>query len=307
MEIQENISLSKLSTMNIGGPARYFVAVTNNEELKGAVSRAKKEGWRWYLVGEGSNIIPPDEGFGGLIIQMAFDELSVDDEHVTVGAGHNLLALVHALNQQGLAGMERMAGIPGSVGGAIYGNAGAYGQEIKDTIQSATFFDGDSTKTLSAKEAEMGYRTSIFKKHKEWVITEATFSFSKGAPEELEKISAETIKTREEKYKPGLKCPGSFFKNIVLANMPESEQAALIKKVPEDKIMYGKIPSGYLLEEVGAKGMHEGGIAVATFHGNLIYNTGDGTAEDIKKLATTLKERVQEKFDITLEEEVQYL
>jgi len=307
MTIQENIPLAKLSTMNIGGPARYFVAVKNTQELEDALSFAKENGLHWHLVGEGSNIIPADEGFNGLIIKSELNSLNINNTRTIVGAGHSLSAFVRALNEKGLSGMERMAGIPGTVGGAIYGNAGAYGQEIKDTIVSVRYFNGEAFTELPVAEMAFGYRTSMFEKRKDWTITEAVFELQKGEIAKLQKISDEIIKTRQKKYKPGIKCPGSFFKNIVLANLPEDERVALIKKVPKEKIVYGKIPSGYLLEAAGARNIRMGGIAVADFHGNLIYNTGTGTAADVKALSQKLKALVREKFGIELEEEVQYL
>jgi len=153
--------------------------------------------------------------------------------------------------------MEKMAGIPGTVGGAIRGSAGAYGQEIKDNIVRVKVYNGDKIFWLSKK---------------------------------LSKISKGVIKLRHQKYWPNLLCPGSFFKNIVIKNIePISLKKKLLSIIPGNKVTYGKVPAGYLLETVGSKGMAYGNIKVAKHHGNLIYNTVTGKSSEIIKLAEVLK------------------
>ncbi len=216
--------------------------------------------------------------------------------------------LIWKLDRRGLSGMERMAGIPGTVGGAIYGCAGAYGQEIKDVLVSVRVFDGQKFRNLSKAQCQFGYRNSVFKKHKNLVITQAVLRLKKGDGKSLLKTSREIIKLREKKYPPGLRCPGSFFKNIKLSSLkPAAKRAQFVKKVKHDKIMYGKVPSGHLLDQVGAKGMKQGSIRVAGHHANLIYNPNGGKARDVKALANKLKRKVKNKFGIGLEEEIQYL
>lgn len=286
--------------MAIGGPASFFATVESERELMQALGFAKKNKLPRYVVGEGSNLIVNDKGYNGVIIQNQIKGIEQKGLNITVGAGYSLLRFIHEVNKCGLAGMERMAGIPGTVGGAIYGCAGAYGQEIKDCLVGVRFIDGKQSRSLTGVQCRFGYRTSIFKKRKNWVIVEAEFKLHKGYPKTLQKISRGTIKTRAVKYKPGLKCPGSFFKNLI----------ALEIKVPpalREKVVYGKLPSGVLLEETGAKGMRQGAIRVASHHANLIYNPGGGKASDVKILSTRLKALVKKKFGIIIDEEVQYL
>ena len=307
MIIKKNFPLKKFTTIGIGGLARVFIAVSSEAELVRALKLAKKNKLPWYVLGEGSNMIAPDRGYRGIIISNRIEKYERKGERVTVGAGNNLLKLILQLDVFGLAGMERMAGIPGTVGGAIYGSAGAYGQEIKDHLIRVRFFDGKKFRTFDREECRFGYRTSIFKKHKNWIITEAVFKLQMGRSAELMKISRGTMKLREIKYKPGLKCPGSFFKNLKLDDLPVKTKQALLDKVDKDAFQYGKLPSGYLLERVGAKGMRQGGVAVANHHANLIFNAGSGKAADVKKLSTRLKALVKKKFGIIIDEEVQYL
>lgn len=306
--MKKNYPLKKLTTMRTGGPAKFFLSVKNENELIEITSWAKGSKIKWTIVGEGSNLVPSDKGFRGLVIKNEIEKLKVNGPRVVVGAGNNLLKFINKLNKTGLAGMERMAGIPGTIGGAIYGSAGAYSLEIKDCLRRVKIFDGKQIGWLSKKECRFSYRESIFKRKKNWIIIEAEFRLKRGRAEELQKTSREIIKTRRKKYWPGLLCPGSFFKNIVIKDLkPKKRRERFLSKIEKDKIMYGKVPSGYLLEVAGAKGMEIGGIKVADHHGNLIFNTGHGTSSDIEKLAKILKNKVGEKYGIELEEEVQYL
>jgi len=302
--------LSKFTTLGIGGPAQYFISARNEKDLLTAVRFAKTNNLPLHLIGGGSNIVANDKGIRGVAIQHSITRLQINKETQTcrVGAGYPLLKLIHALNRQELSGMERMVGIPGTVGGAIYGCAGAYGQEIKNCLHSVKIFDGKKTRWITRQQCHFGYRTSIFKKRRDWIILEAKFEFTKADPKTLQKISRDIIKLRKKKYPPDLKCPGSFFKNIVIAAIrPASLRKQFLSKIDQQKINHGKLASGYLLEQVGAKGLKHGDVAVAEYHGNLIYNTGNGTSKDVKKLASLLKQKVQKRFDIVLEEEVQYI
>ncbi|OGF66601.1 UDP-N-acetylenolpyruvoylglucosamine reductase [Candidatus Giovannonibacteria bacterium RIFCSPHIGHO2_01_FULL_48_47] len=301
--IQKSKPLKDLTTLGIGGPARFFCEAKSEKELLEALRRAREKKVPWYILGSGSNLVVSDKGFPGLIIKANIRKFSRDRSKVLAGAGNELLAFIRKINRLGLGGVERMAGIPGTIAGAIYGNAGAYGQEICENLRRVRIFDGRNFRWLSRRACRFFYRDSIFKKHKNWAIVEAEFSFKKGKPKELSRISREIIKLREKKYRPSLLCPGSFFKNIIFKNLPKSAQ----KKIPPDKVMYGKVSAGYLLEVVGAKGLSKGGIKIAKHHANLFYNSGGGKAQDIKKLAIILKDRVMKKFGVELEEEVQYL
>lgn len=306
--------LSKLTTLQIGGETNYFIEVKTESELKQLMDYVTTNNIKYYIIGEGSNLIAPDEGYNGLLIKIKIEFITIDETIAEVGSGNNLLDFIFKLNQNGLSGLEKMAGIPGSVGGAIYGNAGAYGQETKDHLVSARFYkppkdlnsQGEIVEMVKSK-LEFDYRSSIFKKHKDWLIISAKFKLKKADPKTLLKISQDTIKLREQKYHPGLRCPGSFFKNIIIDNLSQPQKEILFRNIDQSRVQYGKLPSGYLLELVGAKGMRIGDAVVADYHGNLIYNQGNATAADLKQLASLLKEKVYEKFGITLQEEVQYL
>jgi len=294
--------------MKIGGPAKYFFIARNEKKLILAISWAKKNKIRWYVVGEGSNLIPNDKGFGGLIIKNEIKNLKIRSDAVLVGAGNNLLKFIHVANKLGLVGMEKMAGIPGTVGGAIFGCAGAYGQEIKDFLVGVKVYNGKTIHWIPQNRCRFTYRKSIFKIKKNWIILEAEFKFKKGDSKKLARASQDIITLREKKYWPGLLCPGSFFKNIVVADIqPLAVRKRFLEHIDRNKVMHGKVAAGYLLELVGAKGTTYGGIKVAEHHGNLLYNSGTGKSSEVEKLAKILKLKTRRRFGIDLEEEIQYL
>lgn len=321
MKIKKNFLLREITSTGVGGPAKFYVEVKSEVELMAAINWAKKNGKKYFLIGDGSNLIPSDEGFNGLIIKNKIEKFEIKNKIVLIGAGNSLLAVINRLNQLGWGGLEKMAGIPGTVGGAVYGCAGAYGQEIKDrliAVQILPMFRGSTSKHnfqtsaggrwLTKQQCRFGYRDSVFKKHPEWVILGAEFKLTGSDPEILRKTSAEIVKIRSRKYPPGLKCPGSFFKNIIINQIkPASFRKKFLAKIDQSKIKHGKIPAAHLLELVGAKGMKRREIVVADHHANLIYNTGRGKSKDVWALAALLKKRVKKTFGIELEEEIKYL
>ena len=180
--IKLNYPLKNVSTIKIGGMAKFFTNIKSKKELMEVMKWAKKNKVKWFVVGEGSNLIPNDNGFEGLVVKNEITEFKTKDNKVFLGAGNNLLKSIFKLNRLGLAGMEKMAGIPGTVGGAIRGSAGAYGQEIKDNIVRVKIYDGNEILWLSKKQCHFAYRKSIFKKNKILVILGAEFKFKNENP-----------------------------------------------------------------------------------------------------------------------------
>ncbi len=301
MNIKRNVSLSPLSTFKIGGRAEMFCLVRTPENLIRAAEWAKANKIPYRVFAGGSNTVFPDGTLNGLLIRIRGGKISVSRNTICADAGVLLKDAVRISLAHGLQGLETLSGIPGTIGGAAYGNAGAYGHSISEVIRRVEVWDGRTRRWISRKECAFGYRESILK-HTPWLALRVELGLKKGDRKELFAVSRKTIRVRNKKYKPGIKCPGSFFKNVLVADTPK----AALKKIDPRKIIAGKIPTGYLLEEVGAKGMRSGGIAIPAFHGNLFENTGGATARDVKQLAATLKKRVYKKFGITIEEEVRY-
>jgi UDP-N-acetylmuramate dehydrogenase len=295
--------LSRYTRFAIGGPADVFAETCSEEAFIAALAAARAEGLAIMVIGGGTNLIVSDEGYRGLVIRFRDDRISADAARVTVGAGAVLQDLVDFANHRGLKGLETLAGIPGWVGAAVYGNAGAYGHAIAERVRGVRFFDGERVRRFDNAACEFRYRESIFKAHKEWIIFTTELLLDESNASELERISADILAVRNQKFPPTMKCAGSIFKNFLLQNLP-TEVAA---RVPAKVVREGKIPAAWFLEQVGAKGMQRGGIQVADYHANLIYNAGDGTARDLCALIAELKQRVRDRFAIEVEEEVQYV
>ncbi len=276
MKVFNNLPLKNFSRFRIGGPARQIILAENRDELLSVVEPPD------LVFGEGTNVLFPDEGLDKRVIFFRGGSFHLDGRWVVAEAGVNLQEVVEKSLDHGLAGLENLAGIPGTLGGAIYGNAGAFGSQIGDLVREVEVWKEGEIVRL--KNPWFGYRDSVFKREG-GVILRAWLKLRKGTGRERE-VARERLKLREIKHpSPEVPCAGSFFKNILL---PDGE----------------KIPAGKLLEEVGAKGMKIGGAGVFPGHANFIINLGNARAEDVLRLASILKRRVRERFGIELEEEV---
>jgi UDP-N-acetylmuramate dehydrogenase len=303
LTVSVNTPLAGYTRFGIGGPADLFADAVSEDAFAAAVHAARESGTPLMVIGGGTNLIVADEGFRGLVLRFRACQLTADGARVTAGAGAVLQDLVDFANTRGLKGLETLAGIPGWVGGAVYGNAGAYGHSMHEIVEGVRFFDEERVRVLNNASSEFAYRESVFKRHKEWVIFSTELLLAPADAAALVKISADIVKVRNEKFPPSMKCAGSIFKNFLLKNLP----AAVVAQVPANVVREGKVPSAWFLEQVGAKGMREGGIAVADYHANLIYNAGGGTARELRTVIGDLKGRVRGRFGIDVEEEVQYV
>jgi UDP-N-acetylmuramate dehydrogenase len=295
--------LSRYTRFGIGGPADVYAETDTVEAFIGATETACAIDLPIMVIGGGTNLIVSDDGFRGLVLRYRGDALLAADNRVVAQSGAVLQDLVDFTNARGLKGLETLAGIPGSVGAAVYGNAGAYGHSISERVVKVQFYDGKCVRIFENEDCEFHYRESVFKKHKEWIVFSTHLRMDRADAAELQKISADILKVRNEKFPVTMKCAGSIFKNLLLKELP----AAVAAEVPEKVVREGKIPAAWFLEQVGAKGMQRGDIHVADYHANLIYNAGDGTAADLRAVIEELKSRVRARFGIGIEEEVQYV
>lgn len=293
--------MSKVTTLSIGGPAKDFVKVKSEEQLINAVEGAKISHQPFMVMGGGSNLLVSDEGVKKLVIKNEVSGITQRGDEIIVKSGTPLQDLVDFTISHRLLGLQKLTGIPGTVGGAVFGNAGAYGQTIADYIVSVVAFDGHK-KTLSKKDCGFDYRDSRFKRNG-LIILEIKFQLPPGDFTTLKKEAEETLKKRLKKYLPGVKCPGSFFKNLLVENVP----VKVLDQIPNVKDYYGKVPAWYFLEGVGAKGKRLGKIKIADYHANLFINEGGGKAADFYNLAKKYALQVEKKFGIKLEPEVQLI
>ncbi len=317
LDIKENVDIKPHTTFGVGGFVRYFVEVDRTKDAIEAIKFAENSKIPYVIIAGGSNLVFNDGTMEILVIKLKTptlfllngqpienikDYITIDRKNVLCDAAVGLMDFINLTLSEGLAGLEPLSGIPGSLGGAVVGNAGAYGQTISGPLTEVEIYDGEGIRTLSKEECKFTYRESIFK-NRPWTVLSARYEFTSGDKEELQKKSKDIIDARSKKYSPSIKCPGSFFKNILIENVPSGSH----KFLPKDRDYYGKVPAWFFLDQVGAKGMVEGGIKVADFHGNLFMNEGGATFKDVWTLATKLKTLVKDKFGIELEEEVRYI
>jgi UDP-N-acetylmuramate dehydrogenase len=303
LQVSTCVSLSRYTRFGIGGPADIFAETRVVEAFVAAMEIARASGLDYVVIGGGTNLIVSDSGFRGVVLRFVAERLMGAGNRVVSDAGVVLQDLVDFSIERGLAGIETLAGIPGSVGAAVYGNAGAYGHSISERVHSVRFLDGGLVRIFDREECEFQYRESIFKDHKEWIILSTELILEPADADILRKTAGDILKVRNEKFPPTMKCAGSIFKNFLLAELP----AAVAAEVPAAVIREGKVPAAYFLEQVGAKGMTQGDIHVADYHANLLYNGGNGTARELCQVIGELKGRVRERFGIDVEEEVQYV
>ncbi|MBV9266613.1 MAG: UDP-N-acetylmuramate dehydrogenase [Acidobacteriaceae bacterium] len=295
--------LSRYTRFAIGGPAALLADTANRDAFIRALHVARSLALPRIVIGGGTNLVVADSGFDGIVLRYTGSEIRRDSDVVHVQAGAVLQDLVDFTISAGLEGMHTMTGIPGYVGGAIYGNAGAYGHSIQEFIQEIEFTDGEGVRTFNNSECRFTYRESIFKRNKDWIILSAKLRLPFGETGKLAAAAAEIRGIRDKKYPPAMKCAGSIFKNLMFAELPASARA----QVPPNLVREGKVPSAWFLEQTDAKGMRLGDIQVAAYHANLIYNDGSGSASDLVTIIKELKRRVRVRFGFDLEEEVQYV
>jgi len=303
LQIQAGAVLAAYTRFGIGGPADLLVETSSVEAFLAAVNAIRTSGLDYVVIGSGTNLIVSDEGFRGVVIRFTASGIHGSENRVVADAGAELESVVEFAIERSLKGLETLMRIPGSAGAAVYGNAGAYGHSISERVSQVRFFDGAGVRVFNNAQCEFGYRESVFKKHAEWVIFSAELVLEPGDRDELKRTAASIRAIRDEKFPPAMKCAGSIFKNLLLAELPPAVAAA----VPAEVVREGKVPAAWFLEQAGAKGMSRGDIRVADYHANLIYNGGAGTARDLCALISELKSRVRERFGLELEKEVQYV
>jgi len=289
--LMTGVSLKERSSFRIGGKAEFFFEAGSTEELKAAVARARLGSVSFYVIGGGYNILFSDEGYRGLIIRNKAQGIArgPGPGEIEVLSGTPLSKVLQFALDNGLAGLEFLAGIPGTLGGALYSNAGAFGSSIGDIFRAGIFLDEKGNeRAAEGNDLAFAYRRSVLQR-KHSIVLSAVLKVAAGDPEKIRNRIKENLDKRSRKQPPwGTPCAGSYFKNPVL---PDGT----------------KIAAGRLLEEAGARDVRVGDAAVFSGHCNFLINLGRARARDILALAAELKERVRAKSGILLEEEVIYL
>ena len=296
MQILENEPMSKHTSFKVGGPARYFAKVESIEDQKAAFALAREKELPYFILGNGTNLLVSDKGYDGVVITLAgkFSEIQdLGNGAFKVGAATPLGRFARSAMKLGFAGIHKLAGIPGTLGGAIYMNAGAYGQEIGSCCTTVTTIDAEGNlRERPANECGFGYRQSAFQSARETIVT-ATFQLPAAAAEgktvaDLEAELAECMAKRKASQPLNMPNAGSTFKRLDKGSADTPQQIA----------------PGYYIEQAGLKGYRIGGAEVSTLHANFIVNAGGATAADIKQLSEYVQQKVAEKFGIQLKREI---
>ena len=301
--VSAGVPLARYTRFGIGGEADIFAETGSAEAFVAALDIARASGLPALVIGGGTNLIVSDRGFRGIVLRYCGDHLAAAGRKLAADAGAALGDLVDFAIARGLQGLETLAGIPGSVGAAVYGNAGAYGHSISERVAGVRFYDGRQIRVAGLPECGFEYRGSEFKRNKAWVIFSVELLLDAGDSGALRQTADEILKIRNEKFPATMKCAGSIFKNLMVKDLPAEVAAG----IPPTAVREGKVAAAWFLEQAGARGLVRGDIHVAPYHANLIYNAGAGTAADLSALIADLKARVRARFAIELEEEVQYV
>lgn len=303
--VKENIPLAPLTTFGIGGPARYLVDVKNEEDIRAAIEWAKERGVQFIILAGKSNVLAPDEGLNALVIHLVEGHFSLEGTSLVADAGCNLLKLIRECAKQGLGGWEKLAGIPGTIGGAVRGNAGAFGSEIKDFLVSAHAMNIETGEVcdFTNEECNFSYRQSFFKIHPGWIITRVQVRLAQADREESRESIEETIVEREKRHIQNVRAAGSFFVNPVASQ----EIQEMFESEKQVKSREGRVPAGWLIEKANMKGARIGDAVASEQHPNYLKNDGNATAKDVLALAEKIKKAVYDQFDIELKEEAAIL
>jgi UDP-N-acetylmuramate dehydrogenase len=305
MKFQEQVPLSEWSHYKIGGPARVFARPRTPGEVRSAVAEAKRRKLPFFVLGGGTNLLFSDEGFGGLVIRPEITFVRRKGNRIEAGAGASMKDVLELAAKQGLAGLEWAGGLPGTLGGAVRGNAGCFGGEIKDVIVSVAALDTRTMKVKrwTNKECRFGYRSSAFKaRGSRDVILSAVLALRPGDKKAIRKVMEEKMAFRRERHPLEYPNVGSVFKNVPLAGIPARKHKGFAHVVKQDP--FPVVPAAWLIAQAKLGGTQKGGAQVSLKHPNFIVNVLAASAADVKHLIAVVKKEVKKKFGIALEEEV---
>jgi UDP-N-acetylmuramate dehydrogenase len=305
----EHEPMAKHTSFRVGGSARLYVVAPSSDAILQAVQAAITLRIPWHVYGGGSNMLVSDDGYEGVIIQAANRGLSIENETVTAEAGAITAMVARRSVDVGLTGFEWAIGVPGTIGGAVYGDAGCYGGEMRDVVESVDAFrlrDARRVRLTNA-ECQFGYRTSLFK-HEPHLIFGCTIRLAKNADIDASKARMQEIMTmRKEKQPLEASSAGCVFKNFEFTDEKELEILKRELDVPQGMIDKKQISSGWLVEQAGLMGKSVGDVEVSKKHGNFFINKGKARAQDILALISLVKMKIRDDLGIELQEEVQYV
>lgn len=303
--LKKNVSLAPYTTFKVGGKAKYFYQAKTKEDLIRALKLAKKLKTPFFVLGGGSNLLVSDKGFDGIIIKQEIKNYKISGKKLFAEAGVPFPVLVKETGKRGLSGLEWAGGLPGTIGGAVLGNAGAFGGETKDTVFSVQALDTNlKLRNFTKKQCKFSYRSSIFKR-KGWIVISVIMNLKKGNKKNIQKTAENHINYRKKRNPMEYPNAGSIFKNCNLKKSPKK-----LREIFKDVIKidpFPVIPTAAIIARAGLVGKKVGNAQISEKHPNFIVNIGNAKSRDVRKLINFAKKKVKEKFGINLEEEVRYL
>lgn len=302
---KKNVPLAPYTTFKIGGPAEYFFIAKNVEELVQAIQAAETLKLPVFVFGGGSNLLVSDQGIKGLVIKLDNQQLHISGNEMIIDAGVMMSSVVATSVSNGLSGLEWAGGLPGTFGGAIRGNAGAFGGEMKDSVTEAVALDQNyRLKNFSHKECNFSYRNSIFKE-KGYTIISATVALQPGDKKALQAVANSRIAYRNEKHPLEYPSAGSVFKNVPVTDVPAEFQSVFADKIKQDP--FPIVPAAWFIIGAGLTGKQVSKAQISAKHSNYIVNLGGAKAQDVLELIEIVKKEVKNKYRIDLEVEIQYV
>ncbi len=306
-QFKENEPLAKHVNMKIGGPARFFVEAKNTQDFVDAVHFANEEKIPFFILGGGSNTLVSDEGYSGLVIKAANRNVKIEGDRVIAEAGVISALVARKSADAGLRGFEWAVSLPGTIGGAVRGNAGCFGGETVDNLESVKLLRDGEVVDVPASDLKLKYRSSILKEQGNHdIVLEATFKLTPGDRTEALALIDKNLDGRKKSQPLGSASAGCMFKNFEYEDDGEVGEMGKLG-IPEEMTKRHRIAAGWIIDKLGLKGTKVGDAMVSDQHGNFLMNTGHATAKDIKSLIALVKNTVSDKFGVELEEEVQYL
>jgi UDP-N-acetylmuramate dehydrogenase len=298
--------LARHLNMKLGGPAEWFCEVKTVDELKAGMAVVKRhEHYDWFVLGGGSNTLANDTGFDGIVFKLAMRELTITGNRVSADAGVISAMMARKTAEAGLKGFTWAISLPGTIGGAVRGNAGCFGGETRDQLVEVEVLRGGEIITIPASELHFGYRESAIK-HSDDIILRAHFEFESGDPVTLKQELIDIVDNRKKTQPLYAGSAGCIFKNVEAS--PE-DLARVGEKYPLPPAMRDlrRIGAGWIIDQLDLKGTTVGGAQISKEHGNFMINDGSATASDIAQLIAIVKTKVRNELGIQLQEEVEYL
>jgi UDP-N-acetylmuramate dehydrogenase len=313
MDLRQNIPLRDFSNYKIGGPAKFFVEVDSVDELRKVLSSDRFQDFtnanKTFILGKGTNVLINDNGFDGFVIHNKILGIDKNEDRLSVGSGVEVKDLLDYCIDASLSGLEWAGGLPGTLGGAVRGNAGAFGKEIKDSIFRVESINLRSLKSIakSSEECSFGYRDSVFKSKggvREF-ITSVTLNLEKGEAHDIKREMQYRLDYRKNRHPIEYPNIGSIFKNIPFESLSKKLQEEFAKFIKTDP--FAVVPVTKLLALAGLRGRKVGGAMISEKHPNFIINIDNASSEDVKALIGIAKQAIVNKYGLILEEEIMYL